>query len=81
MNYSKLISERHWNLSDKGERENNREEMFIDDIIQKEHIEREILWNLDGIKKVFDGEAGAGRFSIMLAKKEFMSHILIYQNQ
>jgi len=69
MNYSKLISERHWNLSDKGERENNREEMFIDDIIQKEHIEREILSNLEGIKKVFDGGAGAGRFSIMLAKK------------
>ncbi len=59
MDYSKLISER----------ENNREDMFIDDIIQKEHIEREILSNLDGIKKVFDGGAGAGRFSIMLAKQ------------
>jgi len=69
MNYSKLISERHWNLSDKGERENNREELFIDDIIQKEHIEREILSRLDGINTVFDGGAGAGRFSIMLAKK------------
>ncbi|MCH4886759.1 methyltransferase domain-containing protein [Acidaminobacter sp. JC074] len=69
MTNSRLISERHWNLSDKGERENKREEMFIDDIIQKAHIEREILSNLDGIKTVFDGGAGAGRFSIMLAKK------------
>lgn len=69
MDYSQKISERHWNLSDKGERENNREDMFIDDIIQKEHLEREILSNLDGIKTVFDGGAGAGRFSIMLAKR------------
>lgn len=69
MNYSKLISERHWNLSDKGERENNREAMFLDDIIQKSHIERELLSNLQGIQSVFDGGAGAGRFSIMLAKK------------
>ncbi|MBI9014654.1 MAG: methyltransferase domain-containing protein [Clostridiales bacterium] len=69
MSDSKNISERHWNLSDKGERENNREELFIDDIIQKSHIEREILSKLDGIKTVFDGGAGAGRFSILLAKR------------
>lgn len=68
MNYSQLISERHWNLSDKGDRENNRENLFIDDIIQKNHIERELLSKLDGVKTVFDGGAGAGRFSILLAK-------------
>ena len=68
MDYSRKISERLWNLPDKGERESRREETFIDDIIQKSHIEKELLSNLDGIKTVFDGGAGSGRFSILLAK-------------
>ena len=68
MNYSQKISERLWNQPDKGERESRREETFIDDIVQKNHIERELLANLDGIKTVFDGGAGSGRFSILLAK-------------
>ena len=68
MDYSQKIAQRHWNLSDKGEREHNRENMFIDDIIQKAHLEREILSNIAGIENVFDGGAGAGRFSILLAK-------------
>ena len=68
MDYSKKISERFWNLPDKGELESHREETFIDDIIQKNHIERELLSNLDGIRTVFDGGAGCGRFSILLAK-------------
>lgn len=68
MDYSQSISERHWNLNDKGQRENEREKIFIDDIIQKSHIEREILSSLAGVKTVFDGGAGAGRFSILLAK-------------
>ncbi len=67
-NYSQKISERLWNLSDKGELESKREETFIDDIVQKSHIEKELLSNLDGIKTVFDGGAGCGRFSILLAK-------------
>lgn len=58
-----------WNLPDKGELETEREQTFIDDIIQKGHIERELLQNLDGIHSVFDGGAGSGRFSILLAKK------------
>ncbi|WP_300914175.1 class I SAM-dependent methyltransferase, partial [uncultured Acetatifactor sp.] len=41
---------------------------FIDDIIQKSHIEKELLSHLDGIRTVFDGGAGCGRFSILLAK-------------
>ncbi|MDD5701102.1 MAG: class I SAM-dependent methyltransferase [Dehalococcoidales bacterium] len=69
MNYSTEISERMWNLPDKGELESKREETFIDDIIQKRHIEKELLSNLDGIETVFDGGAGCGRFSILLAKK------------
>lgn len=69
MDYSRKISERLWNLSDKGELESHRETTFIDDIVQKSHIEKELLANLDGIKTVFDGGAGCGRFSILLAKQ------------
>ena len=68
MDYSRKISERLWNMPDKGELESHREETFIDDIIQKSHIEKELLSHLDGIKTVFDGGAGCGRFSILLAK-------------
>lgn len=68
MDYSRKISERLWNLPDKGELESRREETFIDDIIQKSHIEKELLAHLDGIQTVFDGGAGCGRFSILLAK-------------
>ena len=38
MDYSAKISERLWNLPDKGELESRREETFMDDIIQKSHI-------------------------------------------
>jgi 2-polyprenyl-3-methyl-5-hydroxy-6-metoxy-1,4-benzoquinol methylase len=69
MEYSQKISERQWNIPDKGELESTREQTFIDDIVQKSHIEKELLLNLDGIKTVFDGGAGSGRFSIMLAKQ------------
>lgn len=57
-----------WNLPDKGELESHREETYIDDIIQKNHIERKLLDNLEGIDTVFDAGAGSGRFSILLAK-------------
>lgn len=66
--YSRKISERMWNLPDKGELESHREETYIDDIIQKSHIERKLLDNLEGIDTVFDAGAGSGRFSILLAK-------------
>ena len=69
MDYSQKISERQWNQPDKGELESHREETYIDDIIQKDHIERKLLENLDGISTLFDGGAGSGRFSILLAKK------------
>lgn len=69
MEHSRKISERMWNLSDKGELESRRETTFIDDIVQKSHIEKELLANLDGIETVFDGGAGCGRFSILLAKQ------------
>ncbi len=69
MDYSQKISDRQWNLPDKGELESRREETYIDDIIQKDHIQRKLLEQLDGIQTVFDGGAGSGRFSILLAKK------------
>ena len=69
MEYSTKISERMWNLPDKGELEVQREQSFIDDIIQKAHIEKELLNNLEGIRTAFDGGAGSGRFSILLAKR------------
>ena len=42
-NYSTKISERMWNQPDKGELEAERENTFIDDIVQKSHIEKELL--------------------------------------
>lgn len=39
MDYSQKISERQWNLPDKGELESRREATYIDDIIQKDHIQ------------------------------------------
>ena len=69
MDYSRKISERQWNLPDKGELESRREATYIDDIIQKDHIERRLLEMLDGVDTVFDGGAGCGRFSILLAKR------------
>ena len=69
MDYSQKISERQWNLPEKGELESRREATYIDDIIQKDHIQRMLLEHLDGISTVFDGGAGCGRFSILLAKQ------------
>ena len=66
--YSRKISERLWNVPDKGKLESRREATYIDDIIQKDHIERTLLNNLSGIQTVFDGGAGCGRFSILLAR-------------
>ena len=69
MSISTEIASRFWNLPQKADEETDRELLFIDDIIQKSHIEREILSRLDGVKTVFDGGAGYGRFSILLAKR------------
>ena len=68
MDWSRKISERQWNLPDKGELESRREETYMDDIVQKNHIQRSLLEHMDGIHTVFDGGAGCGRFSILLAR-------------
>ena len=46
MDYSRKISQRLWNLPEKGEQESHREETFIDDIVQKSYIELKLLENL-----------------------------------
>jgi len=63
------ISERFWNQSAAADLEVEREQLNIDDVILKAHTEREILASLDGVRTVFDGGAGWGRFSIPLAKR------------
>ena len=62
MEYSQKISERLWNLPDKGELESRREETYIDDIVQKNHLERTLLSSLGGVRTVFDGGAAVETF-------------------
>jgi len=69
MTSSTDIARRFWNLPQKSDEEASREYTFIDDIIAKAHIERLLLENLDGIKTAFDGGAGYGRFSLLLAAR------------
>jgi len=69
MPHSSDISGRFWNLPQKGEEEAAREQNFIDDIISKAHIERLLLENLGDVRTAFDGGAGAGRFSLLLAAR------------
>ena len=68
MEISTKISSKFWNLPQKSLEELDRELLFIDDIIAKTHIEKELLHNIKDIKTVFDGGAGYGRFSILLAQ-------------
>lgn len=42
MDYSQKIAERQWNLPEKGELESRREATYMDDIIQKDHIQRTV---------------------------------------
>lgn len=63
------IAERFWSLPHKAEEESKRESLFMDDIIQKAHLDREIELRLAGVETVFDGGAGVGRFSVPLAAR------------
>lgn len=62
------VAARFWSLPSKGEEEASRESFYMDDIIQKAHLDRTIAGYLDGVQTVFDGGAGAGRFTIPLAQ-------------
>ena len=68
MHINQIATYQFWNLPQKGKEEADREKKFIDDIIQKAHIEKLILSEIGEIKTVFDGGAGTGRFSLMLAQ-------------
>lgn len=65
------ISERFWNLPQKPDEEARREQLFLDDVIHKAHVEREIESRLGGVESVLDMGAGTGRFSLWLAARGF----------
>jgi SAM-dependent methyltransferase len=77
---SEDICERFWNLPSKPGEEARRERLFLDDIIQKAHLEREIASRLSGVRTILDAGAGTGRFSIPLARQGFhVTHLDISQ--
>ncbi len=63
------IAERFWSLAQKPAEEARREQVFLDDVIHKAHLEREIEGRLAGVKTVLDVGAGTGRFSLRLAAR------------
>jgi SAM-dependent methyltransferase len=69
MSHSEDISERFWSQPDKAGEETRREQFFLDDVIQKAHLDREIESRLAGVRTVLDAGAGTGRFSIPLAAR------------
>jgi SAM-dependent methyltransferase len=77
---SEDICERFWNLPSKPGEEARRERLFLDDVIQKAHLEREIASRLSGVRTILDAGAGTGRFSILLARQGFhVTHLDIAQ--
>jgi SAM-dependent methyltransferase len=80
MSDSEDICERFWNLPSKPGEEARRERLFLDDVIQKAHLEREIASRLGGARTILDAGAGTGRFSIPLARQGFhVTHLDISQ--
>jgi len=63
------IAERFWNLAQKPSEEARREQLFLDDVIHKAHVAREIEARLDGVETALDVGAGTGRFSLWLATR------------
>lgn len=77
---SEDICERFWNLPSKPGEEARRERFFLDDVIQKAHLDREIASRLGGVRTILDAGAGTGRFSIPLARQGFdVTHLDISQ--
>jgi SAM-dependent methyltransferase len=69
MTESENIAERFWSLPQKPDEEARREQLFLDDIIHKAHLDREIASRLDGVETALDVGAGTGRFSLPLAAR------------
>jgi SAM-dependent methyltransferase len=77
---SEDICERFWNLPSKPGEEARRERFFLDDVIQKAHLDRKIEHRLGGVRAILDAGAGTGRFSIALACRGFhVTHLDISQ--
>jgi SAM-dependent methyltransferase len=67
MTQSEDIAERFWSLPQKPDEEARREQLFLDDVIHKAHLDREIASRLEGVETALDVGAGTGRFSLPLA--------------
>jgi len=81
MTRSEDISERFWSSPQKAEEEGRREQWFLDDVIQKAHLDREIQSRLVGVRTILDAGAGTGRFSIPLAREGFdVTHLDVSQS-
>jgi len=50
MTESEDIAERFWNLPQKPDEEARREQLFLDDVIHKAHLDREIESRLEGVQ-------------------------------
>ena len=48
------IAERFWSLAQKPSEEARREQFFLDDVIHKAHVEREIEARLEGVETALD---------------------------
>jgi SAM-dependent methyltransferase len=66
---SEDIAERFWSLPQKPDEEARREHLFLDDVIHKGHLDREIDLRLGGVESALDVGAGTGRFSLRLAAR------------
>src|SRR5262249_60269167 len=69
MTESEDIAERFWCLLHKPDEEARREQLFLDDVIHKGHLDREIQTRLEGVQSALDVGAGTGRFSLRLAAR------------
>ncbi|MEJ2133266.1 MAG: hypothetical protein P8Y95_16955 [Gammaproteobacteria bacterium] len=58
MVHAEDICERFWSLPSKATEEAKREALFLDDIILKAHLDREIDSRLAGVDSVLDAGAG-----------------------
>lgn len=61
------IADRFWNLPQKGEEEDHREELFMDDIILEARLDREIESRISGVRIILDAGAAYILLAVMVA--------------